>query len=128
MDRLRELLKRTTEKLTSRRLDLKLGSGGINIAVISWVNELDGVIGSVLQGHIGDGEALRRMVNSRETSKGKKSVKYIRYLQGDVNVFLNGERAVEDSRVVVHNYDRNWGRVTLGVGPGNGLAGVLNPV
>ena len=128
MDRLRELLKRTTEKLTSRRLDLKLGSGGINIAVISWVNELDGVIGSVLQGHIGDGEALRRTVNPRETPKGKKSVKNIRYLQGDVNVFLNGERAIEDSRVVVHNYDRNWGRVTLGVGPGNGLAGVLNPV
>ena len=96
--------------------------------MIGWVNELDSVIGSVLQGHIGDGEALRRTVNPRETSKDKKGVRNIRYLQGDVNVFLNGERAVEDSRVVIHNYDRNWGRVTLGVGPGNGLAGVLNPV
>ena len=128
MDQSRELLKRITEKLTSRRLDLKVGSGGINIAVVGWVNELDGVTGSVLQGHIGDGEALRRTVNPRETSKDKKDIENIRYLQGDVDVFLNGERAVEDGRVVVRNYDRNWGRVTLSVGPGNGLAGVLNPV
>lgn len=50
------------------------------------------------------------------------------YLCGDVDVFVNGISPIEDVHVVGHNEDGNWGRITLIVGPGNGLAGVLNPV
>jgi len=47
------------EKLTSGTLDLELWSGSVNVAVVGWVNELDRVTGSVLQGHVGgDGETL----------------------------------------------------------------------
>ena len=59
--RLRKPRKQTTEKPTSRSLDLKAGSGGINVAMVGRVNELNGVTGSVLQGHVRNGETLRRV-------------------------------------------------------------------
>ena len=66
------LRKRTTEKLTSSSLDLKLGSSGINVRVVGWVNELDGVTGSRLQGHIGDGKTLNPRVSPSKTKKKKR--------------------------------------------------------
>lgn len=51
----------------------------------------------------------------------------LQYLQGDVDIFVDGESAIEDVRVFVHNQDGDWGSVTLVIGPRYGLAGVLNP-
>jgi len=44
--------------LTSRGLDLKFGSDGVNVAMVGRVNELDGVTTSTLQADVGDGETL----------------------------------------------------------------------
>ena len=60
---LRKPGKRTTEELTSGNLDLEVGSSGINVAMVGWVNELDGISSSTLQGHICDGITLRRTVS-----------------------------------------------------------------
>jgi hypothetical protein len=62
------------EKLTSGNLDLEFGSGGIDIAVVGWVNEFDGVTGPVIQGHIGDGEILHRTINLAWDPQKRKSV------------------------------------------------------
>jgi len=45
-------------QLTSRGLDLKLGSNGVNVARVGRVNELNRVTASTLQGNVGDGESL----------------------------------------------------------------------
>jgi hypothetical protein len=51
-----------------------------------------------------------------------------KYLRGDIDVFVNGKSPVEDIHIAVHNEDWNWSRIAFSVGPGDGLAGVLNPV
>lgn len=93
--------------------------------MVGWVDELDGVASSGLQGDVGDGETLRPTVNIALGTKKLRTRPG--YLQGDVNVFVNRESAVEDVRVFVHNNDGDRGGVTLGIGPRYGLAGVLNP-
>jgi len=50
------------------------------------------------------------------------------YLQGNIDIFVDGKSAIKDGRVVVHDDNRNRRSVTLVVGPGDGLAGVLNPI
>ena len=103
-DRLRKLRKRTTEKLTSGDLDLEAGSSGINLAVVGRVNELNSIAGSILQGHVGDGETLSNGTRRVRPSNTRKASS-IRYLQGHIDIFLNGELAVENGRVVIHDHD-----------------------
>ena len=45
-------------QLTSRGLDLELGSNGVNVAMVGRVDELNRVTASTLQRNVGDGETL----------------------------------------------------------------------
>lgn len=50
------------------------------------------------------------------------------YLRGDIDVFVNRKSPIKDVHVAVHDEYRNRRGVSLGVGPCDGLAGVLNPI
>ena len=50
------------------------------------------------------------------------------YLLGEIEVLFNGIVSIENVDIAVHEVDGSQGRVTLIVSPGEGIAGVLNPV
>jgi len=87
-------------------LDLEPRRDGVNIAVVGWVDKLDSITGSDFKGHVGDSITLR----------------------GDVDIFVNRKSPIEDVHIAVHDKDRNGGRVTRVVAPGDGIAGVLDPI
>ena len=99
---LRNPSKRTLRELTAGGLDFEARPSRVNLRRVGWVNELDGVTGSGLQGNIGDGETLRPTVNITQDPQEEKNASasaLLAYLLGDIDIFVDGERAIENGRV-----------------------------
>lgn len=110
------------ESLTTGRFDLERITGGIDVRVVSGVNELDLVAGPSLERDVGDRKAL-------ESGLGSPIIENERnHLEGEIDIFVNRESAIQIGLVLVHNHDGNWARVPASIGPGNSFGRILNPV
>lgn len=101
-NRLRNPSKRTLRELTAGGLDFEARPSRVNLRRVGWVNELDGVTSSGLQGNVGDGETLRPTVNITQDPQEEKNASasaLLAYLLGDIDIFVDGERAIENGRV-----------------------------